>query len=268
MTMSMKHLTTINMEETLLTNTSNYQGRFKGLPWFGKLSDSMIFIGGAGGIGSHLAFQLARTGANILIADMDIVGEENLAGQLYGKEDIDQTKVRAIATVIERLCGNATVSPMNTEITDDPDASWRAFVQASDIVCVGFDNLQARRLIYEEWKAYGKDVSVFVDGRLAAESGQVFVVPRDSPEAIYKAYEATYFSESERTELPCTMKATTHCGALIAAFMVGQITNWCNNVTKGTMEREICNIEFHIPLMMFDVSRFKVNSYATEELQS
>lgn len=236
-------------------------GRFKGLPWFDKISNSRIFIGGAGGIGSHLAFYLARTGAQITIIDMDTVGEENLAGQLYGSDDVGKKKVQAISDVIFRLCDGPNVTPLDSEVTDDPDEMWRMAVQSSDVVCVGFDNLKARETIYKEWRANGRDESLFVDGRLGAESGQVFVLSKKDPEDNFLGYEATYFPESERTELPCTMKATTHCGALIASLMVAQITNWFNNISEGTMGRNINNVEYHIPLMMMDFSQFKIKQY-------
>lgn len=61
----------------LKQNIQSY-GRFKGTPWFTKMSESIIFVGGAGSIGSHTVFQLARASANIIVADMDTVEEHNL----------------------------------------------------------------------------------------------------------------------------------------------------------------------------------------------
>lgn len=236
-------------------NVLNY-GRFKGLPWFDKISQSTIFIGGAGGISSWLALFLARTGARIVVIDNDTVEIENLAGQCYGKEDIEKPKVKAISDVITRLCGENNVVSLES-LVDENEGQWRQIVPKCDVVCVGFDNLKARRLIYEHWKAHGRDNSLFVDGRLSAENGQIFVLDKTNKEEDFLAYEQTYFPDSERIELPCTMKATTHCGALIASLMTSQITNWFNNQTPDTMPRDVVNMEFHLQLMLFDQPRYE-----------
>lgn len=240
-------------------------GRFKGLAWFDLISQSLIFVGGAGGIGSHLAFQLARTGARLLIADNDTVGEENLAGQLYGKQDIGKKKTEAIIDVIVRLCSEDNVTPLDTLITEE-DAAWRHLIPRCDVVCVGFDNLKARELVYKAWRTTGKRTSLFIDGRLAAESGQVYFLDKNSTEEQFTAYEQTYFPESERVELPCTMKATTHCGALIASLMVSNITNWFNNQVKDSLPRDLAHYDFQLPLTIIEPIQLKVKEHDTVQL--
>lgn len=246
-------------------NVKPWYGRFKGLSWFNKITECKILVGGAGGIGSHLAFQLARTGASIAVVDNDVVGEENLAGQLYGKSDIGKKKVVAISDVVTRLCGENTMKTLD-ELVEKTGGTWRRIMPMLDVVCVGFDNLEARHIVYEEWKKNGKATSLFVDGRLAAENGQVYFVQKKAKDDDFLAYEETYFSSEERIELPCTMKATTHCGAMIASFMVAQIVNWCNNQTEGTMERNMAHIEFNLPLMLFEQPVLKIKNYVAEEI--
>jgi len=236
-------------------NNSSFR-RFKNLPWFDKVSASLIFVGGAGGIGSWLSFFLCRAGAEVVLVDDDTVAEENLAGQLYGKQDIGKPKVEAMYDLIDRLCGQNTLSPIKTFITEEP-SQWQGIVSDCDVVAVGFDNLKARRIIYEEWKVKGKEGSFFIDGRLAAESGQVFVLGKNWSKDKFDSYEATYFSDEERVELPCSMKATTHCGAMIASFMVSQITNHLNNTVEGAIPRQISNIEFHLPVMLLQQPPYK-----------
>lgn len=235
---------------------AQHYGRFKGLPWFTEMKKATIFIGGAGGISSWLSLFLNRAGARLIVIDNDTVGLENLAGQLYGSIDVGKPKVKALESVLERLCGEVNGAFIQ-QFIDDTDGQWKTLVRRSNIVCVGFDNLKARRLVYEEWKLNGKDVSFFVDGRLSAESGQVFVLSKNSPEDSFTAYEQTYFSDAERTELPCTMKATSHCGALIASIMTSQITNWLNNITEDTLQREVSNVEFHLQLSLFETPVYK-----------
>jgi len=235
-----------------------HTGRFKGLPWFNRISEATVFVGGAGGISSWLTLFLSRAGARVIVIDNDTVGEENLAGQCYGKEDIGKYKVDALSDVITRLCGENKLTPLNA-LVDSKGGQWPVGVQQADIVCVGFDNLAARKLVYDQWKANGKEESFFIDGRLAAESGQIFILEKRWPSDYYKAYEDTYFPENERVELPCTMKATTHCGALIASLMTAQIMNWCNNTSEETMDRQLSNMEFHLQIMAFDQPAYKLN---------
>jgi molybdopterin/thiamine biosynthesis adenylyltransferase len=223
------------------------------------MSQSRIFVGGAGGIGSWLSLFLVRTGANVYVLDFDTVEELNLAGQCYGVEDVGKAKVDALSDVITRLCGLKanTLTPMNSTISEET-SQWKSIVRSCDVVCVGFDNLKARRMVYEEWKANGKAQSFFVDGRLTAESGQVFTLWKTSPAEDFKAYEQTYFSDDERIDLPCSMKATTHCGAFIGSMMTAQITNWFNDQTPDAMPRETGNFEFHLQLMLLEQPAYKL----------
>lgn len=170
---------------------------------------------------------------------------------MYGKSHTGKKKVIALKEVCNYLCGEDNIMALDVEITEE-EGQWQSIIPRCDAVVVGFDNLKARRFIYEEWKVNGKDNSIFLDGRLSVEEGTIYILTTQSSEEDYLAYEGTYFEDHERVELPCTFKSTTHCGALIAAKIVGNITNWFNNITEGTMPRIISNIEFHLPLMMFD----------------
>ncbi len=231
-------------------NVNSY-GRFKDLPWFKDIVTMKMFIGGAGGIGSNLCFLLARTGADITIVDTDTVSELNLAGQMYGKEDIGKKKVWATSDVIDRLCGENNLTVLEEWIDEKP-GKWNDIIAECDVVCVGFDNLDARKLVYKEWRASGKKDSLFIDGRLTSESGQIYCLDKNSTKSQFIAYQETYFDESERTELPCTMKATTHCGMLIASLIVANITNWINNQDDDNIPREVCNYDFHLPIMLLE----------------
>lgn len=235
-----------------LKTSTHYYGRFKDLTWFDSISKSRIMIFGQGGIGSHLTFFLARTGANIITVDYDTVEDHNIAGQLYGKEDVGKTKVEAMNNVISRLCGENKITPLNNKIELGVADQWTSLIGLCDVVCVSFDNIKARRIVFELWKKVGKKDSLFVDGRMSAQNGQVFTVQKDNePEIGY--YETTFFNDDEVPEAPCTAKATTHCGSLIASLMVVQITNWFSNKNKGVIPQVVAKqFDFHLPFMMFD----------------
>lgn len=209
----------------------------------------MVF--GQGGIGSHLTFFLARTGASIITVDYDEVEDYNIAGQLYGKPDIKKSKVKAMSDVIDRLCGENNITPINEKITIDR-GPWVTHLSRAEVVCVSFDSIAARKFVYERWKREGRENSLFVDGRMSIESGQVFTVNHSSEED-YAFYESTLFDDKEVEPAACTMKATTHCGSLVASLMVSQITNWFNNKDGTAMPREVVKqLNFNLPLMLFE----------------
>lgn len=225
----------------------NSYGRFKDVPWFDGMSQSRIMVLGQGGIGSWLTLFLARTGANLITVDMDTVEEHNIAGQLYGKKQVGKDKVAAMAELVTNLCGENNVTPVNEKVTGVEGELWLSYLSFCDVVCVSFDNIKARQIVYEKWKECGKDGSLFVDGRMSIEQGQVFTVDR-TVEAEFAAYETTFFNDDELEEAPCTLKATSHCGAYIACLMTVQITNWFTNKTGQGPRDVVKNMDFYLAI--------------------
>ena len=74
--------------------------RIKGYSWFEKAKESIVIIGGAGGIGSYLAFYLSRVDVGELhVFDFDTVEEHNLAGQLFQIHSVGTKKVHELANI-------------------------------------------------------------------------------------------------------------------------------------------------------------------------
>lgn len=224
-------------------------------------------IGGAGGIGSHLAFMLARTGVDIFLFDYDQVDETNLAGQLFGKEDVGKAKVVAAIDVIRRLCGDNKVRGLNMKLTPENKDEWMPALRMSAVTCVVFDNIKTRKMIYEAWEELViSDIEtprLFVDGRMAAEDGEIHCIDNKATKLQHERYKATFFDDDEVAEQPCSAKATTHCGSLIAALITSQITNWVNdNLLVAEEGKTIVvprvvapKIEFHLQLGMINYAR-------------
>lgn len=234
-------------------NVSSY-GRFKDLPWFDPIAKSKIMVFGQGGIGSWVTLFLARAGADLVIVDMDIVDEGNLAGQLYGSAEVGMKKVAAMFDVVTRLCGENNVTPMNVEVKDDEKAQWYGLLARMDVVVVSFDNIPMRKLVYEKWRKNGKAESLFVDGRMSSENGNIFTISKTDPESAFEFYEGTFFEAGDVEPLPCSAKATSHCGAFIATIITASITNWFTNKLEAMpMKRTILQqFDFHLPLLFFE----------------
>ncbi len=74
------------------------------------LSKFRVGIAGAGGLGSNCAMALARSGiGTLVIADFDIVDEENLGRQYYFHDQVDMIKTEALKENIQRVNPDITV---------------------------------------------------------------------------------------------------------------------------------------------------------------
>ena len=149
--------------------------RFKDAEWFG---DRTVLIGGCGGIGSWLSLFLSRAGFTEVIYDNDKVEEHNIGGQLYGIKNVGKTKVDAIAEIIYEFTGDNRVHVFCSRMNKTSPTNKYVFS--------AFDNMKARKELFENWlESYrNSDDAIFIDGRLAAESFQVYTVKGNDPESI------------------------------------------------------------------------------------
>lgn len=213
----------------------NKKVRFSDAPWADSLHT--ITIGGVGGIGSWVSLFLARIGHTLNLFDMDSIDETNMAGQLYSISQIGVNKAEAIKTNIANFCGEENVVMVNTMFDENSNVS--------PIMFSCFDNMAARELMFNKWKAQENRV-IFIDGRMLAEVGNVFIVlPGDE-----EKYQKTLFADSEVKDAPCSFKATSHCGAFIASIMVSALNNHLANLKFPNIRELDFQIDFELPLLL------------------
>ena len=229
--------------------TEVHSSRFKDAPWF-PTEETNVIVGGAGGIGSWLTLMLSRAGFYPIVYDFDRLEEHNLAGQLYGQTDAKDMVPKVDA--LKGLCKNfadTDITVMNEKYTKDSMSHHYVFS--------AFDNMQARKDMFEVWCQYVKDwieedpdgddknIPIFIDGRLTAEQMQIFCVTPDKIDA----YKEHLFDDSEVEDAPCTMKQTSHSAAMIASHMTGFYTNHMTNNTEGDSVRSVPFLwEYFIPI--------------------
>lgn len=203
--------------------------RFSGASWFEEIQKSRVIIAGIGGIGSNVAFQLARMApANITLYDDDIVERVNMAGQLYSSKDIGQNKVDAIASMISIYTSAKQVNAIASKFTDS--------TEAGDIMICGFDNMAARKTFYNSWKRHlstktpeTRAKCLFLDGRLSIDTLQIFCIQGDD-EVSMNRYETEFlFSDFQAEHTVCSMKQTTYLACMIGSLMVNLFTNFIAN---------------------------------------
>lgn len=212
---------------TLLVNEST--SRFSGALWFNEIQKARVIIAGIGGIGSNVAFQLARMcPANITLYDDDVVEIVNMAGQLYSYNDIGRTKVDAIATMISSYTSKNQVNAIASKFTSD--------TEPGDIMICGFDNMAARELFYKSWKKHVKTKSsddstkcLFLDGRLSLDTLQIFCIKGDDKYNMERYEMEFLFPDYKAEPTLCSMKQTTYLACMIGSLMVNLFTNFIAN---------------------------------------
>ena len=70
---------------------------------------------------------------------------------------------------------------------------------------------------------------------MLAESAQIISVTKDNEDK----YEEELFEDSEVEDQPCSMKATSHCGAITAGYMVATFNNYMANSISEHAFREV-----------------------------
>ena len=212
---------------TLLIDDST--SRFSGTEWYNEIQKQRIIIAGCGGIGSNLAFQLARMHpASMVIYDDDSVEMVNMAGQLYSRNDIGATKVSAISNMISLYTSAQNIYGIAEKFTPE--------TEPGDVMMCGFDNMEARRTFFESWlgvvsnKPIGEERKcLFLDGRLSIDTLQIFCISGEDNYNIDR-YENTFlFSDREADHTVCSMKQTTYLACMIGSLMTNLFTNWVAN---------------------------------------
>lgn len=212
---------------TLLIDEST--SRFSGAEWFNEIQKVRVIIAGIGGIGSNVAFQLARmTPASIILYDDDTVERVNMAGQLYCSNDVGKTKVDAIASMISSYTSMRQVYAIACKFTEQ--------TIPGDIMVCGFDNMAARKVFYNSWKRHVETKSLgesarclFLDGRLSMDTLQILCIKGNDEYSMNRYEEEFLFNDSQAEQTVCSMKQTTYLACMIGSLMVNLFTNFIAN---------------------------------------
>ncbi len=210
-------------------NHKDSHTRFNSVDWFGDVRE--ITIGGVGTIGSWLSLLLARTGDHTLIMyDDDEVELLNLSGQLFTKEDVGNLKT---VSMFDRIIEFTEIPEQNVMTMKRLKSD--SYVSSVCFSC--FDNMEARKTMFEQW-CNRNDRTIFIDGRMNIENYEVFTVLKGDEDK----YRKTLFDDKDIPDQICSLKNTSHTGALIAGRMVTGFTNYLSNVA---MEMNIRDTSFH-----------------------
>ena len=165
--------------------------------------DAFCFhILGCGAIGSSVAMQLARMGANeMVLYDFDSVEIENVGVSQYFQSDIGEYKVDALKNHIKAVDNDIRV------ITHARRFDEFESTPKSDIVILGFDSMASRLEAVTIISNSGKfhQPMLLIDGRMGAEHYQQYLFIKPT----LTSYLKSWYSDADGDPEPCNAKATS-----------------------------------------------------------
>jgi len=127
------------------------------------LRNSVVGIAGAGGLGSNVAFSLARAGiGTLIIADFDKIEPSNLNRHQYFIEQIGRSKVEALLENLRKINPFSKYEIHNLEINDD---NISEIFDDAEILVEAFDMAGMKKMLIESW------ISQFPKRPIIAASG-------------------------------------------------------------------------------------------------
>ena len=110
-----------------------------------KLSAGRVAIAGLGGLGSNVAYALARIGVGHLrLIDFDVVDITNLNRQQYFMEHIGMPKTEALESLLKKINPYLDIRTDCVRVTED---NIRELFGEWDIVCEAFDDPDAKAML-------------------------------------------------------------------------------------------------------------------------
>ena len=210
---------TVSIRESIL--------RFSSAVWFEAIQNKVVVLAGVGGIGSYVAYLLARLGIrSLFMYDDDIVEMSNMAGQLYRRSDIAKFKTDAMADIISQFTTFASANSITEKFENNSEAA--------DIMICGFDNMLARRTFFDKWRKHVYDSKnrkncLFIDGRLSAEYLQVYCITGEDDALIEEYRKVALFEDSEAEQEVCSYKQTSFIANMIGSIIVNLFVNFVAN---------------------------------------
>ena len=179
------------------------------------ISGVNFHIVGCGAIGSSVATQLARLGADqFYLYDFDKVAIENVGVSQYVNEDINKNKVTALRQHLWNISTNISIG-----ISVDKFKYYEG--TKDDILVLGLDSMSARMEIVKIITKCPDKPLFVIDGRMGAEQYQQYIYDNIT----VKKYEKDWYSDEDSDPEPCTRKATSYCSNMSGSFISNSIKN-------------------------------------------
>jgi sulfur carrier protein ThiS adenylyltransferase len=111
------------------------------------LKNKTVGIAGIGGLGSNCAVALARVGiGKLILADFDVVSEENLNRQYFFTDQVGEKKAVAIKQNIRRINPDVEVFSHDLKISR---ANIFSLFESCDVIVEAFDGADQKEMLIE-----------------------------------------------------------------------------------------------------------------------
>lgn len=132
---------------------------------YDKVKEGRVAVAGLGGLGSHVAIALARTGVGHLhLVDFDMVEPSNLNRQMYRICHLGKYKTEALQQEIFEINPYLDVQIDTVRVTKDNAV---ALFQKDEIICEAFDNPVAKAMLINTMLEASDDVKIVAASGMA-----------------------------------------------------------------------------------------------------
>lgn len=112
-----------------------------------KVKEAKVAVAGLGGLGSHVAVMLARTGVGeLLLVDFDVVEPSNLNRQHYRISHLGMKKTEAMKQQLKEINPYIVVNSKTIRVTEENAAE---IFLGYPIICEAFDRAEAKAMLVE-----------------------------------------------------------------------------------------------------------------------
>ena len=179
------------------------------------LKNVEFHIVGCGAIGSSVAMQLVRLGAdNFYLYDFDKVKIPNIGVSQYNEQDVGLPKVGALINHMKRVNVMIKVEGIIDRFTTYEGSK-------EGILILGLDSMKARRDIVKMLVKCPYKPKIVIDGRMGAEHYQQYIYNNIT----MSQYDKNWYSDDESDPEPCTRKATSYCSNMSGSFIANAAKN-------------------------------------------
>ncbi len=110
-----------------------------------SFNSATVAICGLGGLGSNIAFALARAGiGKLILIDFDRVDITNLHRQQYKANQVGMNKTYALSENLKEIAPYIDLETYTDRVTEENAAH---LLQDADVICEAFDDAEAKAMI-------------------------------------------------------------------------------------------------------------------------
>ena len=110
-----------------------------------SFESATVAICGLGGLGSNIAFSLARAGiGKLILIDFDSVDITNLHRQQYKANQIGMSKTDALKENLSEIAPYVAIETHSVRISEN---NAEALLQKADIICEAFDDAECKAML-------------------------------------------------------------------------------------------------------------------------